>query len=699
MLCKRIDEARDGMRERLEEIKGWRDAYEGIIYPIDRDADEFGDRAEVWVPLTRWMVDSFHARIYRVILAPTPLFDADANQAGGPGTVSPDAIRRIQQAADYDFRVRMNLRGVLDESLLNACIDGNCIVRHDYVREFASFVRPVVVTPELRASGVQGLEDYADGAIADVEFPGDRIRDHSRLTPVPMEDWILWPHDHPDIDTAPMKGERLILTTQELLLGVENGLYDKAAVKRLLSEADPVDMGDDDRGGDSDRLVDIAFQPADATRDSESEERYGARWEVWMLVCQYQTQGKDRPYRDCLFLVEKSKGILLAGGVFPHELPVGESWYTNFCPFKRKGTWVGYSIAEILRDIQDMMTDVFNQNLDAGAISNLILFGKKAGTKLNLQAQRYYQADFIEVDNPNAIWRIDTGNTDRAGARVDYESLKQMAEEVLGLSPYQQGQAGKGDTTLGEIQAVISEGNERLRVPIDRICDSATRLANQWILYRYQYMDRDLMFRLAGNEMPGSAPEYDVLTLEDLETQCRLSLRSKPELADPRLAIQKAEKLVMLASSSPAMQTPEAIYNVNAEAIKAFGYPNVTDFLGSREAFIARAEQAKQAPPPLPEGITMRADEVTTLAFALRSFDPEYSGATFPELMEAAAHLAALTQSIILPPVVGATMQDAPDDAPGATPKRISGTGRIENVGQNGRPSPNGKSSSSGGSR
>lgn len=656
--------AQGGLSDVRSMILNDRQQYDGLMYGITTEFDGNEDsEMRFFIPYTKAYVDTWAARAARVLLSPKPLFDVEVQRSADT-----EAASHLQDGLDYKFRAQIGIESLLRDALTRAGKEGNVFTKDTYVRESGTTRSRQIVSDQLRASmpddenlqEQDGKGNYVieDGEEIEVESPPEIVIDQPEILIIPADKFLVYPSECDDIDTAMAVGYEFEELYNGLVMGSQQGLYDAENVKTLLASPSTASAPEGDQ--DTDDSAGVSYSSNISQKD--------VPYQLAELVVSYNTGTDDDPFfEDLLFVVELGTGIMLRGERFPLWMPPisgsrKERWYSSLCPFPRAGSLWGYSIPRIIADPQDYANLIYQQNAQAGALENTAVFLKRPGAKVDLMSQRFAVGTVYEAEAGD-ITQLKM-ETNRQGARMDVKECSDMIQLVTGINPTALGlTSGSSETTLGEVENALAEGNERAAFSYGYCHETMNRWCNHIIYHERQFGPLDQEF--FDPDAPQGA-QFKILSQQDLNVKARVVARGNPELANPLLKIQRAEKLANYCASNPEIAgDPVLKYAVDREVIKALGYMNTTDFIGTMEDAQQRKQAQMAGPPPLPGPATLKLDSISSQALMIQQKEPSMAHATWDELMQAAFKYAQESQQTLLPEPPGARVGEGLDDGVG----------------------------------
>lgn len=338
-----------------------------------------------------------------------------------------------------------------------------------------------------------------------------------RVELIEVEDFIAPSNGGGDIQRLPWCAQRLWLNEQALRRKVRLRIFDQDAVEALIRGDNP--------GGDESDLDSTAVREGRA--EAEGVEAFGAssvrgeeyevlehyrRWDLdddgWdeEIVCWVSPQLPDRvlgwDYLDNLY----------AHGRRPFR--VGK-----FLPLP--GRFYGRSFPELIRDLQDEINTIHNQNVDAATVRNTPGGFYRASSTMGPGQKPWSPGEWIPVDNPQTDVRaFEWGGNDMWGANQE-STLYQMFERLTGLTDLalgrQPSRVGATRTATG-VASLLSESGLRFKTAMAAFQRFWRDVFSDILALDQQYLPPGVEFRVTGRlpEMIRLASRADIAGRFDL---------------------------------------------------------------------------------------------------------------------------------------------------------------------------------------
>ncbi len=338
-----------------------------------------------------------------------------------------------------------------------------------------------------------------------------------RVELIEVEDLVVPINGGGDAQRLPWLHQRLYLDEQALRRKVRLGVFAQDAVEDLIRGQNP--------SGDEGTLDSTAVREgraaaegveaagASSVRGDEYEvlEHY-RRWDIdddgldEEIVCWVSPQLPDRvlgwDYLDNLY----------AHGRRPFR-------FGKFLPLP--GRFYGKSFPELIRDLQDEINTIHNQNVDAGTVRNTPGgFYRKSSTMTPGQTA-WSPGEWIPVDNPQTdIREFQWGGNDMWGANQE-STLYQMFERLTGLTDLalgrQPSRVGATRTATG-VASLLSESGLRFKTAMAAFQRFWRDVFSDILALDQQYLPPGVEFRVTGRlpEMIRLASRADIAGRFDL---------------------------------------------------------------------------------------------------------------------------------------------------------------------------------------
>lgn len=595
MLREKILHAVNQKRDRDDRIRQWRSQYEAVTYSKNFP---WPNSASLNVPVTRSIVDTVTAIIQSAMTDTTPLIRCE----GYPGTNAEQA-RALEMFLNWQAAEQIDLTRVWDEGTLPALRDGTTIFKLAW-EKYNKKVRKRSLEPDPDGGTDEGGNPKLSWALTE---ENDYEVNQPVIDVIDILDFFLYPANAKTIKSAIGVGNRIWKTANDLRQGVADGIYDKAAVSDLLQTIPQGDRDNDEStGGDPGTAANVGLDSA------EPYDTADRAYQLFECIWKYSAD-EDGLQEDCYFVVDINSGILIRAIHYPFWH--GERNYFDFTPLRRPQSFYGYSLPEVLEDLQSEVNAIRNQRVDAGSLMNSPVMLVRRGAMRDWNKQRWRPGAKMEVEDPEKdvkILSFQAGNLQSSFA--EEQSAREMAEKVTGVSDTAMGASPSRSRPLGETEAMMASGNVKFRIMVERYHRTNNRILQQVLLLDRQYLTDDMEYSLSGQ-----VGMFGEITPEDLTRRVKIACQGNTENGRQQ-RLEASETLFQMAQVDPLIMHDLAKrWNVDAYRLNAQGITNVIPFIGSEDDAIAKQKALEQQgpPPPEPPSLSGKLDDPATLALAI----------------------------------------------------------------------------------
>ena len=435
-----------GERRPLEEKwKRWHKAYKALP---DQEVKTFPfhGAANLVIPVVGTDVDVIYSRLMGILFAPDNLFSTRAKK---PEMV--DFAPRLQEFLQaVQFR-ELDAFNATADFVLEMTKLGTGILKTRYRREHKTVY-------EFRETAMGTVENHRTV----------RIKDNPELKHVSLFDFLV-PATAKDIESSPWCAERVLLTWQQYMNRVQEGIYQYAP---QLDNWSATEKG-------SHVLEDLyrhdSFSPGVG--------RHLEFWECW-LDFDISGTGDSRAVVATIHLPTWSVVRVDWNPYISQERPYDRARFQ-----RQEGRFYGIGMCEMLEGFQDEVTAMHNQRIDSGTLANSTMFKGRSGV-INEDEPIYPGRWFILDDmNDVDVMNLNSGKVDSS---TQYEPLTmQYAKNRSGVNEHVAGQFAPSigyataHTNIQQLQQATQRFDQTLREVREALSGAVTRCVEL-----YQQFDR-----------------------------------------------------------------------------------------------------------------------------------------------------------------------------------------------------------------
>jgi hypothetical protein len=253
----------------------------------------------------------------------------------------------------------------------------------------------------------------------------------------------------------------------------------------------------DSKDASSTRIWDIGKQ------DVQYQVKMTAVYERWGRIPLYWITGKKKDEKsgvqvDGVVTIADLDGnptlLRVDKNPFHHgQKPFTECWYQ-----KKKGRWYGIGIGEKTIDMQTYMNKTVNRREENEDVLHSSLFVVKRGSMVSAKSIRSTPGGIIEADDVNDIRQLEIRDiSSLSGNTVNL--INQMVQRINGASEISLGSSADRSATT----SIIKDRNADVRFAAVRgyVNDFLIRFFKQWVALDRQFIDRKFILRVTGEDV------------------------------------------------------------------------------------------------------------------------------------------------------------------------------------------------------
>lgn len=385
----------------------------------------FYGAANIVVPVAATDIDVVFARLMGILFAPDNLFSTRAKK---PEMV--EFAPRLQEFLHAVQYVDLNSYNVISDWVMQICKLGTGILKTRYRRQHK-------MAYEYR-EGPFGIQESHRVA---------RIKDSPEFAFVNLFDF-LQPASATNIQDSPWSAERVLLTWQQYLNRVREGIY--LPVPRLQSWLAA------SRGSH----VLEHMMKLDNFRPTIGDKL--ELWEVWVEAFDITGQGEPRSLVITLHLPTWSVVRVDWNPWISQQKPYDSARF-----LRQEGQFLGIGMCEMLDPFQDEITAMHRQRIDSGTLANSMIFLGKNGVVT--EDEPIYPGRWFIVNNMDDIQTLNM-SAGKFDTSIQYESVTaDYAKRRSGVNEYVAGQFAPSvgyataHTNLQQTQAATQRFDQTLR--------------------------------------------------------------------------------------------------------------------------------------------------------------------------------------------------------------------------------------------
>lgn len=363
-----------------------------------------------------------------------------------------------------------------------------------------------------------------------------------------LADFYLYPPDAPSIEAAIGCAERMLLTEEQLLDGVEDFGYDEAAVKALIAGGPTHDSGD---GSDYRSRKNMA-EGVDSAAIDQRDGFYECFLWFGRLPYARDEQGE-------LSVPEEYEGqeilaVLCPGRQAVLKLdfsPYPERPYIPFSILPEPNRFLGSGVCELLSQLQEEETATIRYTIDGMNLQmSPVLLAPKTWIR-EFGKWSVFPGAMLPMDAPGEIAPLQWGQNATMGLELT-QQIRGMAQSVIAAKGY--GQLDAKQRKNGEMQNVLSATDSKFDLFLSNFQDSMAELGARIVSLEARHMgDQAQTIQAGGRTLEISA---QMLRGKFRYIPTATSSTSTPEM---RLQLAQAKQGVQMQYLSSLAQAPPTI--------------------------------------------------------------------------------------------------------------------------------------------
>lgn len=566
--------------DRIEAAENWRDSaykdlwqrcYKRYRNYVDKLYDpntgrEIKDRSNISIPYTFTQVETVLPRLVESLFAARPYVTVKGREPSD----EPNA-KNMETLLDWQMNERLDIQDIFHKGLKEMCIYGTAVAYVGWKYKERKVIRRQLQTlldennnPIIEVDPTTGEEvEIADYAAVEVT---ETVWDDPDVKFIDLGLFFVDPNAT-DIDDARYCGHVAYLTKSEL----EEMAERDESMKLKWDEI-----------------------PKDSRKNNVRNERMAA---VGLPSVQEENvhDDDDRLY-EVHYYWEDDKEVIIINRAYLAKDGENPYWHKKKPYVKDVYTEVphefyGIGLVEMIEDLQDELNAERNMRIDYRAMNLRRMWKVRRGANIKLSDLRWRQNGIIRVDEMDDLQEIET-------AHIGIDSfnqegvIKQDIRDTTGAHDVVMGTSG-GSATATETMTKDNNASIRFRLIISSVEKRLlVGVTNLMIKNNQQFIDRDLVFRVTGEE-----DEWVEMSPEDIQGQFDLMAAgsSVEPLANKEAFKQRMIELYGVLSSDPFMQMyPDKRRNLLKKVLEAFDIKNTEELLPSEEDLMMEQQMMQE---------------------------------------------------------------------------------------------------------
>lgn len=566
--------------DRIEAAENWRDSaykdlwqrcYKRYRNYVDKLYDpntgrEIKDRSNISIPYTFTQVETILPRLVESLFAARPYVTVKGREPGDE-----ENAKNMETLLDWQMNERLDIQDIFHKGLKEMCIYGTAVAYVGWKYKERKVIRRQLQTlldennnPIIEVDPTTGEEvEIADYAAVEVT---ETVWDDPDVKFIDLGLFFVDPNAT-DIDDARYCGHVAYLTKSEL-----EEMAERDESMKLKWDEIPKDYRKNNVRNE--RMAAVGLPSVQAENVHDDDDRlYEVHYyweddkEVIIINRAYLAKDGDNPYWH-----KKKPYVKDVYTEVPHE-------------------FYGIGLVEMIEDLQDELNAERNMRIDYRAMNLRRMWKVRRGANIKLSDLRWRQNGIIRVDEMDDLQEIETAHIGSDSFNQE-GVIKQDIRDTTGAHDVVMGTSG-GSATATETMTKDNNASIRFRLIISSVEKRLlVGVTNLMIKNNQQFIDRDLVFRVTGEE-----DEWVEMSPEDIQGQFDLMAAgsSVEPLANKEAFKQRMIELYGVLSSDPFMQMyPDKRRNLLKKVLEAFDIKNTEELLPSEEDLMMEQQMMQE---------------------------------------------------------------------------------------------------------
>lgn len=566
--------------DRIEAAENWRDSaykdlwqrcYKRYRNYVDKLYDpntgrEIKDRSNISIPYTFTQVETVLPRLVESLFAARPYVTVKGREPGDE-----ENAKNMETLLDWQMNERLDIQDIFHKGLKEMCIYGTAVAYVGWKYKERKVIRRQLQTlldennnPIIEVDPTTGEEvEIADYAAVEVT---ETVWDDPDVKFIDLGLFFVDPNAT-DIDDARYCGHVAYLTKSEL-----EEMAERDESMKLKWDEIPKDYRKNNVRNERMAAVGLpSVQEENVHDDDDRLYEVHYYWEddkeVIIINRAYLAKDGENPYWH-----KKKPYVKDVYTEVPHE-------------------FYGIGLVEMIEDLQDELNAERNMRIDYRAMNLRRMWKVRRGANIKLSDLRWRQNGIIRVDEMDDLQEIETAHIGNDSFNQE-GVIKQDIRDTTGAHDVVMGTSG-GSATATETMTKDNNASIRFRLIISSVEKRLlVGVTNLMIKNNQQFIDRDLVFRVTGEE-----DEWVEMSPEDIQGQFDLMAAgsSVEPLANKEAFKQRMIELYGVLSSDPFMQMyPDKRRNLLKKVLEAFDIKNTEELLPSEEDLMMEQQMMQE---------------------------------------------------------------------------------------------------------
>lgn len=300
--------------------------------------------------------------------------------------------------------------------------------------------------------------------------------DDVEYTPVALEDFMVFPAWQTSIEDAAGVGRAVLLSENDLNAMVAGGVLWRDAVDKALTflasgQSELTTSPDGNETYQAGGQISIGSELAGVDVGDTKVMRGPLR--VWRIhTNMFDLDGDGSPEENVFWYDELSQTLL---GFDAYKYWHGQRPFVDYTPMPRPNRFYGYGVPERLRTVQEETNAIHNQKMDQIELRTSPPFYQKSTAKVDDENRKWGPGARYVVEGPEDVGVFQLPPL-AVESWQEEAALKQMGQELIGLSNPMVGAMNSGRRTAKEVQTAAASAGVRMNLMAARLRQALKRV-------------------------------------------------------------------------------------------------------------------------------------------------------------------------------------------------------------------------------
>lgn len=598
-----------------------------------------------------------HARLWQLFSSPSGFYRAEARQEPFK-----DREEKVKQFMDFILESHCNskrgAKSEWDKWLWDVVFKGSGYLKCNWKREEHEYLE-VVPTMEVTEKIVFDTNSLTGNPVSETKLV-EKEEIKVDVVETPQIKRIVWedicmPVGESDPQESAWVSHRVYMSDEDLKERVASGAFDEEATAEAIKVRET-------RFAQNDDVSNIKTNRFEMDGDDIFQSSFDNGFHVV-----HEWYGKAfvkpdvDPLNDNVDLKEVKKEIVawvhqgtkkVLGWTYLHRISPGgirPIFKGDFVSFPDRSNGVG--VPELVYEEQRYQEAVVNMRMDNGTLASLPMFVYRQSSGLKPQSLRVKPGQGVPVDDVNDMRVFQFPFLQGFGYQEE-QSLEGKAEGLLAISDIQLGRAPEKVGALRNATGsnlLAQEAGIQLEIHFDRVARCVNGVLQFLFRLCRERMPHEVYYRVTGER---GEPIFGKVNREDLKGEYDFKI-SVDILGQSNLEKQQQAVLLMQTLISPALMqtavvTPENLYNVTKNFLKAHRMGRVDDFISKPQGYAERVTPTERlyrlafglyTNPPIEDTVTLDEDHAKALSVYDQFQNSDLFGLLTQDALAALEHL------------------------------------------------------------